>query len=160
MRIIQSLTSIIRKIISNIFYGLLTSLILSIISTNITLKFDFVEQILTKLLKIFDLEYLMTPRIISVLFFFLFFLIIFRRVNKNIKKSFYFKKHGGISWSIDKETGIVSDELYCSRHRIRLLRKGVDEYYCQKCRITRRKTKGELRRLYNEVNNLAEKKAR
>lgn len=160
MRIVQLLTSIIRKILSNIFYSLLASVVLSIISTNITLKLDYVKLMLTNLLKIINLEYLMTPRIIGLLLFFILFLVIFRKVNKYINRSFYFKKHGGICWRIDKETGLVNDELYCPRHRLPLHYIGNDNYYCQKKGCIRPKiSTGKKRKLYKEVSNLAEKKA-
>ena len=161
MRILHFLIRIIRKILSNIFYSLLASFILSIISTNITLKLDFVEQMLTNLLKIINLENLMIARLIGIIFFFLSFLLIFRKINKDIKKTFYFKKHGGISWFIDKDTGIVEDQLYCPNHHLRLHYRGNGEYYCQKDQSEFwRISASKKRRLYDEVSNLAEKKAR
>lgn len=161
MRIIQSLTRLTRKIFSNIFYNLLASFILSIISTNITLKFDFVEQFLSKFLKIFNLEYLISPRLIGVLLLFSFFFLIFQIVNKHLKKTFYFKNYGGYSWRIDKKTGIVYDELYCPRHRLRLHYIGNGNYYCQKNQSEFwRISASKKRRLYDEVSNLAEKKTR
>ena len=95
----------------------------------------------------------------TFILFFLFFNIFLRIILALINKPQYFMQHGGVGGYVEKDSGIVGDDMYCQRQRLKLLYSGNDEYYCQKKRhLFRRIPQWKKRQLYKELSNLSERR--
>jgi len=149
----SNIFKIIRKIISNIFYSFIASIIIS----QPIVYFAKIQSI-----EIFSIQYLFISTIGILV------ILVILKIIAHYQKDYYifkykYNNHKKIGILIDKINKTINYDLYCPRHKLKLFRNidGANRwiYKCQKCKnkpwIFR---KHEIKKLFREVENIISKK--